>query len=254
MESEPNIIMEYFNKNKDNICRFLYFILFLFTLFISFLIIFQQLHINTIQFIYFYLTFSIGLICILGILFFQPNILSLIIFFIYFFYSFIFLFVVLNVDYSIYLKSIPIFTAMIIIFSIMFIFLLALIIQFSYYVGSEFGKNIVYNVIFINLFSILFIIYFFKIYDVASISTTTKTSYVTFYKIYVFIMSTYYFVFYLINKILTFDWWYKTWISILLFFMFLGLILYVIKFNGRRSVDLKNFLIIEYLPLFIFIA
>jgi len=249
METEENIFMNQFNKYKNYIFSFLYLCLFLFTLFISFLIIFQQLHKNNINFIYFYLTFCVGLFFLLGLLIFQQDLLSFILFFTFFLYSFFFLFLILRFDYSIYLKNTPIFTAILIMLSILFIVLLILIGEvclqnntLSYFAG-------------INLFSLLFIFYYFynslnskKIFileTVPTISTEDSYSYVSFYKLYVFVMCTFYFFIYIQNLIQ------NQYSSILFLFIILGLILYIIRINGKALISLQVFLLMEYIPLLI---
>jgi hypothetical protein len=249
METEENIFMVQFNKYKNYIFSFLYLCLFLFTLFISFLIIFQQLHKNNINFIYFYLTFCVGLFFLLGLLIFQQDLLSFILFFTFFLYSFFFLFLILRFDYSIYLKNTPIFTAILIMLSILFIVLLILIGEvclqnntLSYFAG-------------INLFSLLFIFYYFynslnskKIFileTVPTISTEDSYSYVSFYKLYVFVMCTFYFFIYIQNLIQ------NQYSSILFLFIILGLILYIIRINGKALISLQVFLLMEYIPLLI---
>ena len=282
MESETNIFMKYFNENKNNIYKFLYFGLFLFTflftLFISFLIVFKKLNINNIQFIYFYITFCVGLFFLLGILYFNADFLSLMIFIIYFFYSFLFLFILLrrDVNYKIYFKSIPIFTSIMIIFIFLYLMFNIIVSRIAYKLDLELDSNIFYQYLGLNVFSALFILLYGTLYSTeyqtpeqegttevsstttATISTTTKTTEVSYYKIYVFIMCSYYFMYYFyslieintkkINNKLHYV------VKAFLFFMLLGLILFAIKINGKSSINLKQFLWMEYTPLFITLA
>lgn len=243
MESELNIFMEKFNKYKNYIFSFFYFSLFLFTLFISLLIIFQQLHKNNINFIYFYLTFCVGLFFLLGVLVIKQDLLSFILFVMYFLYSFFFIFLILRFDKSVYFKNMPIFTAIIIMLSIIFIVILILIGELCYL-----NESISYF-IGINLFSLLFIFYYFYNYfnSSPSIGIDKNYSYVSFYKLYVFIMCTYYFFIYIRTQIKDIQ-----FINILFLVMVIGLLLYVIKINGRPAISLQTFLWIEYIPLFLF--
>jgi len=246
METGENIFMEQFNKYKNYIYSFLYFFMFLFTLFVSFLIIFQQLHKDNINFIYFYLTFCVGLFFLLGLLIFRQDLLSLIIFFVYFFYSLFFLFLILRFDYSIYLKSIPIFF-MIIILSILALILMGIICNVN---------NSLLTYIIINFFSLFFVGYYFysNLNDIPTISTEDTYSYVSFYKLYVFIMCIYYFFIYINEMINKTDnaFEIKSFTYPFLFLMILGLFLYIIRINGKTSISLQAFLIMEYIPLFLF--
>lgn len=250
MEMEENIFMDQFNKYKNYIFSFLYLCLFLFTLFISLLIIFQQLHKDNINFIYFYLTFCVGLFFLLGLLVLQQDLLSFILFFTYFLYSSFYLFLILRFDYSIYLTNMPIFTAIMIMLSILFCVFLILIGELCFY------NNVINYFFGINLFSLLIIFYYFYnslnsatfnvVNNVPTVSTTDTYNYVSLYKLYVYVMCSFYLFIFIRNQIKDIP-----GVNIIFLFMILGLILYIIKINGKSLISLQTFLLIQYVPLFL---
>jgi len=258
MESEsnifiekPNIFIENFNKYKKYIYPIFYLCMFLFTLFVSLLIIFQKVHKDNINLIYFYLTFCIGLFFLLGLLAFRQDLLSFILFFIYVFYSFIYLFFILRFDYTIYFKSIPLFTALILLGFIIGCVVLWIIGEICY---ANHTTNMLPYFVGINIFSLLFLTYYFLTYVnyIPTLSADNNYSYVSFYKLYVFIMCIFYFLTYIFEFFNNDGYGYEKYvIYFFLCLMLLGLMLYVVRINGKTSISLKVFLWLEYTPIFL---
>ena len=115
-------IIEKFDRYKNYVYSFFYFFIFILTFFVSFLIIFNQMHKSNKEFIFFYITFCIGLVFLLGFLYFKQDLLSLMTFFIYLSYSVIFMFIVLKLNDNISVQNSPIIYSIFFIGLVLFVF------------------------------------------------------------------------------------------------------------------------------------
>lgn len=304
MESEENIITQNFNKYKDRIFSFLYFFQFLFTMFSCILIVFQQYKESSINFIYFYIIFCVGLFFLLFLLSVQPNILSLVMLFVYFFYSFFFIFTIIHFSYGISISNLPIIFTFIIMFVIVMLTCFVLLGELCYVY-----KCLSLFVI-LNLFSLYFIFYYFKYYQNTSVikpqtvdisnnmfydmSNNTheyylyynifdifydsssnpyvntkkpppntnvpityappKTigNYISYYKLYVFIMCIFYCVIYLREYIREHNLpsVIQVFVLMIVFEMIVGLMMYLLNIT-KSSSSLQTFLWMELIPVYV---
>ena len=238
-------IIEKFDRYKNYVYSFFYFFIFILTFFVSFLIIFNQMHKSNKDFIFFYITFCIGLVILLGFLYVKQDLLSLITFFIYLFYSVVFMFIVLKLNENISVQNSPIMYSIFFIALVLFVFFAILLGEVSYF------NNSLGSYIFLNLFSLLFLLYYY-LYDInltPSLSSNTNVSYLSFYKLYVFVLCFYYIVIFIKNKIQNLP--FAKPLYFLFFYMLLILFLYAVRIGGKSTISLGAFIWWEYLPLFL---